>query len=1191
MAGLTITPNPFAPHDGRIYHPVVEGMCVAEVVKKHIPDGLDVRVWVNGAEVTDRTRVLTAGDEAQVCAVIRGGGGGDGAKGILRTVALVVVAAAAVAITGGAAAGLFGAGFAAGTFGAGILGAAVMLGGSMLVNAILPPPKAEASDYSIEDSTTYGWGAPSNQLNEGLAVPVLYGTHKISPQVISRYRTTNGENEELNMLLLISDGHIDSITDVKANDVELESLDGATVSKRYGDLSQSVVPGFQDTIFEKIINSELAEEGSTLVVTTDGNAVEKIGVGLVFSSGLYTYSDGSYSSLEVKIKLEYRLAGTSAWNSFSGMETENGVSFFRISNDSSKAYRVYFQHSSTLAAGQYEVQATYVLKQDQGDSSVLRINRCYVEYLHELRTDDFTYPGTSLLGIQAVASDKIYGSTPVISCIATRDYVQQYPGTWGDGVPTQRDAHNPAWACYDMLIHPLYGMGLDPARIITSDFVSWASWCDGQNFTCNIYLDTTQSLYEALNIVSTLGRGSIVQRGTKFGVVWEQPSTRVHLFTPGNIIANSYSMNYLEYENRANVVEVTYFDSTLDYERKVLEVRTDDSEDLSTERKTAVTLYGCTNKDQAARHAKFLINSNKHLRRTITFNASIDAIPCEPGDVIGFAHDVPRYGEGGRIVSATSTTAVLSREVQFEDDKTYALIVRNSSNNALETVAIENPGESKTDTVTLSGSFSTTPEKGWVYSFGETDKEVKEFRILSITRSDELVVTIAALEYRPEIYDDNVDIPDYEQESNLPDLVGLAADDIYTIQPDGTVRATILATWRGFSDTWKYRCVSTSGNVIASGWTSLREVEIEGVEAGKCYDVIVEAPHGGTTLTVRQCMIIDPPEAPGNLTGSLLGEFVQLRWTVPASDMPISHYEIFKGATIDTGVFVGKADKTFTSFFELTGGEFTYWVRAVDMAGRKGAAASVTMTVKRSNDYQTLGELAFSDAATRSNVVLDGGQFLLPMSNQTWDEWWQEVYPAEHSTVTWQRWIDDGYTGLFAPASAVTGPVYIEETFDIGGIVTSAIIEIAYEVTTQQGDPSDLVVYPTVSYSEDGTSYQTVEGGFQVHANNFRFVKVRLDFEANGGLYGVTPSLKIVAKKLTDSGSEDIDDADLGTFVYTNENFVAINKVGITPKGDDGRMYAVDVPDGPSPLGFTVWLFDKDGNKVTGDFYWDVIGI
>ncbi|MEW5725868.1 MAG: hypothetical protein AB1896_22345, partial [Thermodesulfobacteriota bacterium] len=129
----------------REFRTVAAGRSVAEVLCELLPrdpDAWAVGVAVNGQPVPVEARAawkLAAEDHLAVCAAPRGGGG-DG-KNPLATVAMLAVMVAAVYAGPAAAAAM---GLTAGTpsfaVASSLVSAGVMIGGGMLVNAVLPAP-------------------------------------------------------------------------------------------------------------------------------------------------------------------------------------------------------------------------------------------------------------------------------------------------------------------------------------------------------------------------------------------------------------------------------------------------------------------------------------------------------------------------------------------------------------------------------------------------------------------------------------------------------------------------------------------------------------------------------------------------------------------------------------------------------------------------------------------------------------------------------------------------------------------------------------------------------------------------------------------------------------------------------------------------------------------------------------------
>lgn len=121
-----------------------------------------------------------AGSFVTVAIVPRGGDGGG--NKIIRIVALVAIAAA-VAFTGVVLAPALG--FAAGSFGAAALSAAVGIGLTLAVNALIPPPRptTRSSDRGAADiarSPTIS-GAGNELPKFGDVIPTIFGRHRIFP--------------------------------------------------------------------------------------------------------------------------------------------------------------------------------------------------------------------------------------------------------------------------------------------------------------------------------------------------------------------------------------------------------------------------------------------------------------------------------------------------------------------------------------------------------------------------------------------------------------------------------------------------------------------------------------------------------------------------------------------------------------------------------------------------------------------------------------------------------------------------------------------------------------------------------------------------------------------------------------------------------------------------------------------------
>jgi len=888
---ITAITNHLDPLNNRIVRRIdwEDGKAVFEYMRDiypTMPEDVNVVSSVNGGPVRDiHTFAPHIDDNLVFCLVPQGDGD---TTSILAVVAMIAVMVVAPYIAAGLAnmygGGTFMAG-AAGDYSAGaILGSqvagslltvGVAMGGAMIVNAMLPRSSADTSvgGNPADESATYGWSTQGNTALEGKTWPVLYGTMRVFPYLIGRYISSSDNKQYLNMLFGVADHAVDSIGDIEINENASSQYTDINIdTSKKGSLSQTPIANFNDTYTESSVWQPLAY-GSWKQDTATGNATQGLVVGITLPNGLCYFADnGSLSNASVSVQIQYRPTSGGAWTN---------IATDTITDKTQKAIRKEYRVDN-LTADEYEIQACLTA---DPPSTNRYSNTIYLDYVQSVIYDDFAYPGASLLGVEALATDQLSGSMPRISCLVTRNNVDVYvPGTgW-----TTKPSNNPAWACYDMHVNAEYGAAIPYSRMNYSEFSDWADFCTTNNYTVNMYFDTAMSFSQAVNILSTMGRGTVVQKGTKFGVVIDKADDPVQMFGMGNIVTNSYKETFLDTKDRANCIEITYFDAAKNYTRQTFELRSSsfDTDADITENKISIVLYACTSKTLALKHAKFLLNCNEYLTRTISFEVGVDALASNVGDVIYFSHDVPQWGYSGRITGATSTTVNLDRFVTLESGTSYQVVVRHYDDDDLEFASIsftapdwvtataykegesvKNGGNSYTSKsdhtsaassepgvggswttywtldnteitikdLTLSGVWSQTPQADDIYSFGVTNSVVKEFRIIGITRTQDQNRKIMALEYDANVYSDTATIEDYETDYDLPFVTDLRVQEIWAVEGDLPTTFVNLS-WRGFGVHTIYQKESTEDIWRAIDTiTGKNDYDVYNLEPGKTY--------------------------------------------------------------------------------------------------------------------------------------------------------------------------------------------------------------------------------------------------------------------------------------------------------------------------------------------------------------------
>ena len=762
----------------------------------------------------------------------------------------------------------------------------------MIGNAIiskLTAPKVDRSNS--EQSNTYGWGGTETVTGQGYPLAVTYGRMKSAGLLLSRHVISDGEKQYLNLLYCAGEGELSKIEDIRINANPISNYKDVQVDIRKGTNDQTVIPNFNDNFADQSLNYELTESWNTLQV--QGEACDAIELTVGFPNGLYYSNDsGGADRTSVTLKAEIRKVGDESWqalplanqkgmaghikrrDAWNFIKSDNSVTNTsdysgRIEEATNNAFYRVFRFDN-LEKARYEIRMRCSAKDGK---SLRHVNKVYWVQLTQIIYDDFVHPGKALIGIKALATSQLSGSDPKVTWIQERSevyvfnpYINKYEA---------QPADNPAWAAYD-LIHICRKIGGEyivfgqpHMRLDYNAFKAWADKCKTNGFTFNYIYDTAMRLWDALKYPEAVGRGKVIPVGTRFTCVSDYQSTPVQLFTVANIKQGSFTEEFQGVEARANSVEISFLNKDKDYERDVIPVYGDTYDESDTLTNPAqVELMGCTSLEQAYKHGKHFLRCNKYEIRTVTIEAFTDAIACTVGDIILIQHDIPEWGEGGRVVAVSGQTITLDKEVSVQPGKNYQLLIRSNSTDIVSTFNVVNVSGLN---VIVKESIPVQPDA--VYAFGEVSKSAKPFRVLAITKTlSEMTRKIQCMEYYPELYvSDDGTVPSIDYTNHgASDIqaVGLVSD-VYGA--NGIMYSRIGVTWQLPRDGKVSNVVVNYRNVKSDTWTyignypaSTNATTISDVLLGATYEVRVQAINelGQLTTGVTKSIAIPKMQAP-----------------------------------------------------------------------------------------------------------------------------------------------------------------------------------------------------------------------------------------------------------------------------------------------------------------------------------------
>lgn len=919
--------NIFNPHD-RMVLPTYATHSSQVLEELLIADGFEVELYKN-SELQLEPFGIKHGDIINVVFIPMGGGGGG--KQILSLVAMIGLAVFAPQLTATMIGGL---GVEVSAMGFYALQAGVMLAGGLLINAVLSPstPSLSIND-NLSTSTTYSWDESYNKFQQGLSVPKIFGTHKITPPLISKFVETIDNKQYFNGLYAVNDGEILSISDIKINDESIDNFTDVTYETRNGTLTQTTILNFDNTRSDKGVSRKLTTDYVT--TETNGNSVVSLTATLLFPRGLYYALDnGTIGNNSVDVIIEYS-SDEVLWYPL-GYVGSSTV----ISGSETSTLRKTFK--ADLAENKYYIRTKFVSAPTSGSRYG---SDCYLEYITEEIGDDFIYPSTALIAIRALATDQLSGNAPKISCIVSAN------------------SSNPSLITQQMLSES----GIDSVRILSS-FNEWETDCTAKGYAFNGVFDTSVTLRKALDIIGTAGRGTVLQFGSKFDVIMdraEEIPVQSFTFGMGNILKDSFSQSFLPILDRANVIEATYYDADNNYEATIIEVSNNNYDSVAEENRTSITLVGFTSRTQAIKHCNYLLNCNRYLTETGSLEADKDSLVCKYGSIVSVSHDVPQYGFSGRIEACTTTTVTLDRDVILESGKSYYIQLRDKENNT--DYHYVNNSVSTTDALTFTTPLATAYDKYDNYAFGEVGKASKLFRVLRINTAQDMTRKLELLEYNEDVYNDEGDI--LVPEISELGLSNVRATDYIRYAKDGSIETVMQLAWNGAS---LYYTVSYKKSTD-SAYQSVRvfDNKINLIVDDTLYNVTVTDANGVSISLYYQVVgKLAKPNAITNFTSNELNDAFNISWEYNDAPIDFKEFRIYQnnillGSTNSLSYNVPIIEKT-----------SIVSVRAVDTSGVESEYINNSLTVAYLNDvanvntiYQNNELIAFWDEVVSNRVI------------------------------------------------------------------------------------------------------------------------------------------------------------------------------------------------------------------------------
>ncbi|MCX5592018.1 host specificity factor TipJ family phage tail protein [Alcaligenes endophyticus] len=950
MANLTLCKNPFRPQIDREEVFVRAGTRLDTVLRnqglisgrgKTLHRRHTFVVMLNGQWLMQEqwARRVKSEDSIGVLFVPGKGGGGSNPMQVVAMVAL----AAATAGVGALAAGAWGV----------VAGAAVsagmMLVGGLLMSVLFPPAKPPSAMAREQASPTYTIGAQGNTARLMESIPVQYGRFRAYPDFAAQpYTELSGNETYLYQLFCLGQGEYD-IEEIRIEDTPISN---------FAEVQYEVIPpGGAVTLFPDNVVTSSAVQGLELKGTNEnghaaigpfvanpaGTTTTKIAIDIVLPAGLFYANDRG--DLDART-----VTWTVRAHPIDDAGEPTGV-FFTLGEETFSAGTNTPQmmtYRYDVPEGRYSVS---VVRTSSKDASSRAGNTLQWGGLRAYLPDHRDYGDVTLIAMIIRATNNLNQSTARrVNVISTRKLKTWHPGNgWSFGVSATR---NPAWAIADACRNPIYGRGLADSRINLQALYRLSRIWDERGDRCDGVFDTATTLWDALTQMARTGRAMPMYYAGIIDFIRNEPKTvKTLMFTPNNIISNSFSVDYVFPQHDSPDYIIVEFFNEETWQPDEVECVLPGS---AKKRPYRLQMPMVANRAQAWREGMSLAAQIRDQRRFVTFQTEMEGHIPRYGDLVEISHDVPAWGLSGLIESYSPSTKrlITSEPLKWWAGEHHYITLRKrdgSPDGPYRVFAGAHEREMViADAIDGHDVFVSNGqgEDFTHYQFGPGERRSLLAQVISTQPDESGNVTIDFVNYAPSVHsaENGGVVPPPNSSSLLPSMPNAPVIDSVIVYPTAvTGQQIISATPARGAEHYEFRASNNDGqtwldlglhekpSITVSLAVGAWRVQVRGIG-------VMHGPWASWVGPVSATMA--PPPVLTHLSTKPLHWGLQLNWAWP-SGINLTHIEIWISQTpnfLDAallGLFPYPQTKHELGSLSLTS-RLWFWARVRDEANQAG---------------------------------------------------------------------------------------------------------------------------------------------------------------------------------------------------------------------------------------------------------------
>ena len=793
-----------------------------------------------------------------------------------------------------------------------VAAAALQVGGSLALNALIPPPKPELGRDPSSFNRLKSITGTQNQASPYGVVPRLYGRHRIFPPFAAKpFTEVIGNDQYLRVLFCLGYGPL-TVTDIRIGETPVAQFQAADVEVG------ETVSGFSDAITEENLSVAINNDGQ-LEQRSSAVGARELSLDLVFPEGLMSLEGKKQRERQTRVgfRLEFRLAGTLPWLNVSAA---SGLQVSRNYFDGERYYvedRTYDAlrasvRWATPAAGQYEVRVTREVSEYYTLVSFNPPTLGWVAQNNELHRDDATLtalrsvasrslpplPGLVYLALRIKATDQLSGITDRVNCIA-----QSQLRVWNGSSFSVEASANPAWIFLDIATGSATERALSTNRFQLNALKAWADECSATGRNYGGVIDGRTTVFELMRDVAAVGRASYTNVDGLHSVVRDLAGQQpVQVITPRN--SNGMS-GKLSFPDLPHALRVRFVNPALGWAQDEIVAYDDGYDATSATRYELLDLRGVTDAQQAWGEGRYQLAALRRRAESITVEMDVESLVCQRGDLVRFSDEVISVGLSfGRLKTVAGSALTLDEAVTMAAGGIYGLRIRKADGSSVTQGVITAAGES--NALTMTGTLAGIAA-GDLFVFGLLAQESIAAKVTRIEPGNDLSARVTLVPEAPEVQtaDEGFGLESgltagLESQPFAPRVYHQRSDEeVMTEASDGGLTARIVLYY-GFRSGTRPMAAIVEGQLryadggewlgVPSVPANAGQISYQPVTEGLSYDVRLRAlTREGVAsewTTLSALLVTGKLTPPPDVTGLLISQS-DIRWDYP--DPPRDH--------------------------------------------------------------------------------------------------------------------------------------------------------------------------------------------------------------------------------------------------------------------------------------------------------------